>query len=359
MFVRLPMLMAIRYHEKLRRFVVREGQNAPAEEIPLLINIGEPRGQNGGLAPHQNPIAAASMENVAQLRGPEDRVNDLEAKILAFVAEQQQDELERGYTITFDFPQKFANHLIGAKGTNIRSLRDEFDVEIDVKDGKVTVQGPKAKAERAKAHIISWGKKLEDEARHVLKISPQYHGDLIGPQGKDVNRLQERHKVRIQFPRSPKASLVNDDQSITDTTSEVGGSRNGRQAQANDEVVIRGPRQGADKAKEELLNLLQFYVDRSYTSTISVPKGMIPSLIGKDGREIQKTRDEFDVIIDVPKTADTSGRFDIKLKGAKKQVEEAKKALGAKVKTFDDTITTTVDVDKKYHKALIGSGGKS
>ena len=46
------------------------------------------------------------------------------------------------------------------------------------------------------------------------------------------------------------------------------------------------------------------------------------------------------------------------MKGSKKQVEEARKLLQERVKLFDDMITKTVDVDKKHHKALIGSGGR-
>jgi ankyrin repeat protein/transcription antitermination factor NusA-like protein len=307
----------------------------------------------------QNPIPAAAVESAVQFRGPEDRVNALESKILQSVDEQHQDDLERGYTVTFDFPQKFANHLIGTKGANIKALRDEFDVEINVgKDGKVTVRGPKVKAEKAKSNIVALGKKLEDEARYVIKVQPQYHEDLIGQKGKNVNWLQDRYNVRIQFPQSPKTSFVSDDHSVTDTASEVGGSRNGGPAQAPDEVVIRGPQQGASQARDELLDLLQWYVDKSYTSTIEVPQGLVPSLIGKGGREIQSIREDFDVSIDIPKTADASGRVEIKLKGFKKHVDEANKALAERVKVFDDTVTKTIDVDKKYHRALIGAGGK-
>jgi polyribonucleotide nucleotidyltransferase len=252
--------------------------------------------------------------------------------------------------VTFDFPQKFANHLIGTKGVNIKALRDEFDVEIDVgKDGKVTVRGPKVKAEKAKSNIVALGKKLEDEARHVIKVQPQYHEDLIRQKGKNVNWLQDRYNVRIQFPHN---------HSVTDTASEVGGSRNGGPAQAPDEVVIRGPQQGASQARDELLDLLQLYVDKSYTSTIEVPQGLVPSLIGKGGREIQSIREDFDVSIDIPKTADASGRVEIKLKGFKKHVDEANKALAERVKVFDDTVTKTINVNKKYHRALIGAGGK-
>lgn len=294
------------------------------------------------------------------LRGPIDDINDFVQKVLSFVEAEKQDELERGYTLSFDFPQKYANFLIGKKGENINNLREEFDVDIQVNDGKVEVKGPKAKAEAAKSKIIALGKKLEDEATHVLKIKPQYHRDLIGAKGSQVNRLQERYNVRVQFPRSAPSTNHGDDQSVADSASEVGGNRHNRSSQAPDEVMIRGPRKGADEARDELLNLLQWTIDNSHGATVSVAQNQLPSLIGQGGREMESMRMATGAQIDVPGNrdlADPSGRIEIRLKGTKKQVEEAKKLLEERAKIFDDSITRSIDVDKKYHKALIGGGG--
>lgn len=309
----------------------------------------------------QSTGAAASRDHEMTFRGPTDDVNDLIQKILGFVEIEKQDELERGCTTSFDFPQKYANFLIGKKGENINNLREEFDVDIQVNDGKVEVKGPKAKAEAAKSKIIALRKKLEDEATHVLKIKPQYHRDLIGAKGSQVNRLQERYNVRVQFPRSAPSTNHGDDQSIADSASEVGGNRNNRINQAPDEVIIRGPRKGADESRDELLNLLQWTIDNSHTSTVSVAQNQLPSLIGQGGREMESMRMATGAQIDVPGNrdlADPSGRIEIKLKGTKKQVEDAKKLLEERAKIFDDSITRSIEVDKKYHKALIGGGGR-
>lgn len=289
-------------------------------------------------------------------------MEELAARILQFVVEQEKDDLERGYTTTFDFPQKFANFLIGKRGENINKLREEFDVDIKVENGKVEVKGPKAKADAAKARIVALGKKLEDETTHILKIPAQYHRDLIGQKGSQVNRLQDRYNVRVQFPRAAVSSSANDDQSVADTASEIGGGRPNRPQQAPDEVLIKGPRKGADAARDEILSLLQWVVDHSHSATVSVSQSQIPSLIGQRGREMDRLRAETGAQIDVPgvhDAPDTSGRVEIKIKGTKKQVEEAKKILEQRAREFDAIVTRTIEVDKKHHKALIGAGGKS
>ncbi|WEW58179.1 hypothetical protein PRK78_003647 [Emydomyces testavorans] len=324
-----------KYHDKLRKFIARE-QSAKVDEDHI-------------------PVRVVLADQQASLRGRSNDVQGLVHKIIAFVQEQERDEKDRDNKIFFEFPQRFANVLIGKRGENINKLRDEFDVDIRIENGKVEVRGPSAKANAAKTRIVALAKKLEDETTYVLKIAPQYHRDLIGQKGSQVNRLQERYNVRVQFPRAATA-----DDAVNDAASEAGSTRNTRSNQAPDEVVIRGPRKGADGAREEILSLYQWIADHSYTGSVSVSQSQIPSLIGQRGREMDKLRADTGAQVDVPPVngaANVSGRVEIKLKGTKKQVEDARKLLLQRAKEFDETVTKTIDVDKRHHKSLIGSGG--
>lgn len=311
------------------------------------------------MATHQTPIATASRELQLTLRGPSSAVEELTEKIVVFIEEEKQNELERGHVTIFDFPQKFANVLIGRRGENVNKYREEFGVDIQINDGKVEIKGPKAKAELARSKITSLGRKLEDETTYILKIRPQYHRDMIGAKGNQVNRLQDRYNVRVQFPRSAQA--LSDDRSVADGGSDAGGSRHSRANQAPDEVIIRGPKKGADEARDELLNLLQWTIDNSHSSTVSVAQSQLPALIGQGGREMDNIRISTGAQIGVPggrEATDPSGRAQIQIKGTKNQVEEAKSLLEKRAKVLDDSIIKSIDVDKKYHKALIGIGGK-
>lgn len=296
----------------------------------------------------------SNIGTTVNIRGPRSAVESLAAKCQAFVDQEKEYEKERGFTLQFDFPQKFANHLIGKGGSNIRELREKFDVEIQVNDGKVELKGPKAKAEAAKSHILALGRQLEDETTHILKIDPKFHRELIGAQGGQINRLQTRYKVLIFFPRTPKT--VKDDEDIADAVSEAGKPR---RQQAADEVIVRGPRRGADEARDELLSLLQYLKDNSYTATVSVQQKQVPSLIGSGGAALDELRQATGAKIDIPSARDTADSLvEIQIKGTKAQVAAAKKALEEKKAIFEDTVTKTIEVDRKYHKTLIGAGGK-
>lgn len=274
--------------------------------------------------------------------------------IIDFVAEQEHEEHERGYITSFAFPAKFANQLIGRKGENINMLRDEFDVNIDYNDstGMAEVQGPKAKAHAAQARITALAKKLEDIANYTIKVPAEYHRDLIGARGNQVNRLQDRYNVHVQFPRA--SNVTGDNAAVTGQQSRI--------AQAADEIIIRGPRKGADATRDELLSLYQWIVDHSHGDSVSVAQSQIPLLIGTGGREMDKLRTDTGAHIDVPNSndiPDEHGRVQLKIKGTKTQVNEARSILLAKAKEFDATVSKTIDVDRSHHKALIGKMGMS
>jgi predicted PilT family ATPase len=233
-------------------------------------------------------------------------------------------------------------------------LRELFDVEIQVQDGKVELKGPQGKCATCKAYILSQAKKWEDEATHTITVKPEYHKDLIGPKGSQVNRLQERYNVRINFPRTAAPSTGDDD-----AATEYSG-KNFRQ-QSPDQVMIKGPSKGVEGAKSELLDLLNYFMDNSHVATVSVAQNQIPSLIGSGGREMDALRAQTGCQIDVPpanKDADGSGRVEIKIKGNKKKVEEARKIIQDRSKDFDGNVTRTIEIDKKHHRSIIGSGGK-
>ncbi|KAI9048789.1 hypothetical protein LZ554_007620 [Drepanopeziza brunnea f. sp. 'monogermtubi'] len=326
------------FHDKLRRFIQKEQQDRAADQIPVRVT-------NAG--------------TVVTLKGPAPAVESLAEKVNAFVAEAIEDEKERGFSTSFDFPQKHANQLIGKGGSNIRDLRDKFDVEINVNDGVVELKGPQAKAAAAKAHITALGRQWADEATYTLKVDPKFHRELIGAGGTQINKLQTRYKVQIHFPRSAKP--IKDDQSNVDAASDS-GRRAPRREQEPDEVIVKGPKKGADEARDEILSLLQYLKDNSHTAVVSVQAGQIPSLIGQRGSGMDEIRQVSGARIEIPNARDIkdpSTRVEIQIKGTASQVAQARKLIDAKRDVFDKTVTKTLEVDKKYHRSLIGAGGSA
>ncbi|KAI0894562.1 putative RNA binding effector protein Scp160 [Annulohypoxylon nitens] len=325
----------VKFQDKLRRFIKKEqdATTRAAGDIPVRVSV---RG------------------TTVTMRGPTSSVESLAKKAADFIEQEKEDEKERGFILKFDFPQKFANHLIGKGGSHINELREKFDVDIQVQNGEVELKGPKAKADRAKAHISSLARQWADETLHTLKIEPKYHRELIGAQGSQIHRLQNRYNVHINFPKTAKPGK--DDESVADVASEAGKPR---RQQGPDEVTIRGPKKGADEARDEIFSLYQYLKDNSFIATVSVQQKQLPSLIGSGGVGMDELRQTTGAKIDIPNDRNESqdATVEIQIKGTKAQVAAAKKIIEEKRAVFDETVTKTVEIDRKWHKNLIGPGG--
>jgi polyribonucleotide nucleotidyltransferase len=167
--------------------------------------------------------------------------------------------------------------------------------------------------------------------------------------------LQTKYKVQIHFPRS--ARPLRED---ADGASEA-GRKGPRREQAPNEVIVKGPKKGADEARSEILDLVQYLNDTSNLATVSVQQSQIPSLIGQGGKLMDELRVTTGARIDIPNARDSkdpSGRVDIQIKGTKSQVAQAKKLIEEKKSVFDNTISKSLEVDKKHHRILIGTSGR-
>ncbi|TVY81677.1 Vigilin, partial [Lachnellula suecica] len=324
------------FHDKLKRYIKKEQQARSADQIPVRVfNTG----------------------TLLTFRGPQPAVESLAAKVNAFVEQAIEDEKERGFTLSFDFPKEYAGQLVGKGASHVNELRERFDVDIKVNDGKVDLKGPKAKAEAAKSHILSLGRQWADTATYTLKVDPTYHSELIGAKGAQINRLQDRYKVQIHFPRQ---KAFRDDQSNADAASDA-GQRKVRPEQSADEVTVKGPTKGADGARDEILSLLQYLKDNSHEATVTVKAGQIPQLIGQRGSGMDEIRTSTGARIDVPNAKNLSPENEvvIKIKGTKSQMAQAKKLIEEKKEVYDQTVKKTLSVDRRHHRALIGSGGST
>lgn len=324
-----------KYREKLSRFASRQD---PSSRYPVIYS---------GL---DAPMSRGSNFPIA-VQGPPNDVDESTQRLMAFIEEQIRDEAERDYTTTCSFPQHLQGRLVGKEGAMIKKLSEDFDVRIDIvrDSNEVTIKGPPAKAEAAKSHVIQMAKQAEDETTHQLNIEPQFHAELIGKGGANMTRYQDKYGVQILFP---KAASGDGD----------GAAQGKRAAQAPNQVMIKGSKRNVESARDDLWDLYNALKSQSFVATVSVEPSHIPSLIGARGTEAENLRSDTGTRIDFPNntdSVDSSGRQDIKIRGSKEGVEQARKTLEAKARVLDDTITEMLAVDRKHYNPLIGARGEN
>ncbi|KAK9249381.1 hypothetical protein V1506DRAFT_518093 [Lipomyces tetrasporus] len=277
------------------------------------------------------------------IRGPADEVNSVAEKIEEIVEEASNQEILNSFSVSFDFPTKFSSQLIGKGGSNISKYREELGVKIDLGDeGTVTIKGIKSNVLETQARIEALAARLADEIVLRLNVPIEHHSALIGQKGKFVKRLEERYDVRVNFPRSEE--LENGDASDF-------------LPKNKDEIVIRGPSKGATKARDELLELYKYEAERGHSTTITVPKKAISRIIGRNGEFINDVMDSTGAKIDIVRKETDDDTSAIAISGTEEGIQKAKAKILEVVEEFEQFASQIINVDKKYHKSLIGNRG--
>ena len=284
-------------------------------------------------------------ENEISIRGPKEEVERVANEIRKIANEAENHHLIYGHETELIVNSQFVAHIVGKNGTSISKLRESLDVQIDINqrlqnDNKKGVQkavikitGRKENAEEAKRRLSSLVELLADQTTEKLNIAKQYHASLIGSGGKYAIRLEEKHGVRITFPK-------NDDQSD------------------NSEVIIKGGKKGVSQAKSELLEALEFEKENNNTLNISIPSSAIARIVGKGGYQINEIKENSLAQIDFDRSSQ-GPKTTIILKGTKKAINNAKNEILKIIDQINSQITIIIDdIDVKYHKSIIGQGGQ-
>ncbi|KAJ6596649.1 SCP160 protein [Mycena sp. CBHHK59/15] len=318
------------------------------EDNTLSIKVGVEAGDPSG-------------EDVILLRGVSGDVDRAVKEVLKIVENAKNDEIVNSYSTEFDIDREFVGRIVGAQGAGVNKLRDQLGVKVDVSDeaddkeketskkkkathqkSKVKITGRKENVEEAKKRILVQIERLADETSEVLKIPSQYHSSLIGQSGKYAIRLEDKYSVKITFPRQ----------------SAENGEGKTREALKADEVLVKGGKKGVAAAKAELLDAVEFEKESNNVLKFTVPNRAVARILGRGGASINEIKDATDAQIDVDKAVDDTTLTNITVRGTKKAVAAAKAAIMAISDQVSEETSTTVAVESKYHRTLIGAGGQ-
>ncbi|GAC98147.1 hypothetical protein PHSY_005736 [Pseudozyma hubeiensis SY62] len=317
---------------------------------------------------------ASLSEDAILVRGPSTEVERVVKELQRIATEAEQDNIINGHVAEFSVDSNHVPHLVGRGGSAITKLREELGVRIDfgepssadgadnAKKGrktasstKVVLTGRKENVEEAKKRLQTQVERLADETTVTLKIPQEMHGSFIGQGGKYVTRLQDTYAVRINFPTANA-------QSGTSTPSEANDDKlaGGRASQKPDEVIIKGGKKGVEGAKAELLELLEYEKEHNNVAVLAVSTKSIARIMGKGGATIKQIRDESEAQVDVDREDnEKDGTTSIKIRGTKKAIAAAKKAIEAISSEVDAEQVYTLTIAPEHHGILIGPQGSN
>jgi polyribonucleotide nucleotidyltransferase len=273
-----------------------------------------------------------SKSDIVKLRGPKADVDKC-AKSLNKIA---QEMLASNYQEKIPIFKQFHKNIIGKGGANIKKIREETNTKIDLPDSEadsdmIIITGKKENVVLAAEKIREIQSQMANIVSKEMRIPAKIHNTVIGAGGKLIQFIvNECGGVSIKFPEAKSGSDI---------------------------VTIRGPADDVEKAMTKLKELSDEKELSGNTAEVKAKPEHHKFLIGRQGINIQKIRNETGARIIFPGSEDTD-RESIMIIGTKDSVEKAKKDLLQKIKELDNITEDTMTVDPQYHKHFVARRGQ-
>ena len=285
-----------------------------------------PKGSN--LAKYIEKYPLVSIKFVSDsdevcFKGPNADVEACKAEFIAEVDALKHDMIMNSYQQPIPVPKESAKVLNNAKDVAfLHSLARQYDVKLIINAGaadEVFLQGVKKAVDAAVAVIQDQLKALAERDSLSFDVDSKYHGVLIGNEGRNMKLLTQKYSVKIDFP-SKKESAVADSSASASVESAPSNT-----------IKIVGPRSNITKARDELLDLLQYYLSHNHKLEFSVPSTAVPQIVGKGGCNIEALRMNHDCDVDLErgKTCTT-----VVIKGTETGIAAAKSEIEALVRAL-------------------------
>uniref|UniRef100_A0A8C2NEH5 Vigilin n=1 Tax=Capra hircus TaxID=9925 RepID=A0A8C2NEH5_CAPHI len=221
-------------------------------------------------------------------------------------------------TIEVEVPFDLHRYIIGQKGSGIRKMMDEFEVNRALpptlpaprpsclQSDIIAITGLAANLDRAKAGLLERVKELqaeqEDRALRSFKLSvtvdPKYHPKIIGRKGAVITQIRLEHDVNIQVPSSDRIL-----------------------SQPQDQITITGYEKNTEAARDAILKIVG-ELEQMVSEDVPLDHRVHARIIGARGKAIRKIMDEFKVDIRFPQSGAPDPNC-VTVTGLPENVEEA------------------------------------
>jgi len=321
------------------------------------------------------------------------------------MVEKMENEKEKDVIIE----NRFHRQIIGPKGENIQKIRDEFAAvqisfpDLGNKSDIVKLRGPKADVDKCARHLNNMSKELLESNYQVkLPIFKQFHKNIIGKGGANIKKIRDETNTRIDLPdsnaesdtiiitgkkedvnkaadkikeiQSQMANIVSKDMTIPSKIHNTVIGAGGKLIQSimnecggvaikfpdansgSDKVTIRGPADDVEKALKKLQELSDEKQLSGHNIEIKAKPQHHKFLIGRQGINIQKIRNDTGARIIFP-GANDEDRESIMIIGTADAVAKAKEVLEERIKELDNIVEDSMTVDPKHHKHFVARRG--
>ncbi|CAF0938862.1 unnamed protein product [Adineta ricciae] len=258
------------------------------------------------------------------LEGPPEEVDLVRGQVQTVI-----DDLRNTNTtyLEVDIDPQYYKQLIGKNQIRLSEIQEQTgcDVKFPKDEGRlVKLMGTKESVEKARQILLERVQKLSNERTTSVSIDPQYYPQIIGVKGKKLEELRSKfHNVQITFPDAKNKS---------------------------DKVTLHGDKDDVEKCAK----FLQQKIKDLYSTEFEISKRLYPLLVGKNGANIQRLREQMpDVRLDIPVPDETKDSVMVRLNGKKADVDKARKLLDDHIAQLSVSVENSAEkymtIDPKWH----------
>uniref|UniRef100_A0A8C2D029 Vigilin n=1 Tax=Cyprinus carpio TaxID=7962 RepID=A0A8C2D029_CYPCA len=297
------------------RFVIgKNGEKLQELELKTATKIAIPRSDD----PNAN----------IRITGTKDGIEKARHEIQLISAEQDKRAVER-----LSFEKAFHPFIAGAYNRLVQELSQETGARISIpppsipKD-EIVITGEKEAVAMAIARIRAI---YEEKAKSVIVvevIAPAWlHRFIIGKKGQNISRItQQLPKVHIEF---------------TD---------------GEERISLEGPTEEVEQAQAQIQEIIKDLMARMDYAEINIDQRFHRHLIGKNGANINRIKEQYKVSVRIPQDSERCGL--VRIEGDPQGVQLARKELMDMAQRMENERTKDLIIEQKFHRTIIGQKGE-
>ncbi|XP_069374957.1 vigilin [Paralichthys olivaceus] len=239
------------------------------------------------------------------------------------------DKKRKTTTISVEVKKSQHKYIIGPKGNTLQEILETTGVSVempplDSSSETIILRGEPDKLGPALTQVYAKAKSVM-----VVEVTaPAWlHRFIIGKKGQNIGRItQQLPRVHIEF---------------TD---------------GEERISLEGPTEEVELAQAQIQEIIKDLLVRMDYTEVIIDQRFHRHLIGKNGVNINRIKEQYKVSVRIPQDSERSGL--VRIEGDPKGVQLARRELIEMVQRMENERTKDLIVEQKFHRTIIGQKGE-
>ncbi|XP_067285382.1 vigilin isoform X2 [Pseudorasbora parva] len=251
------------------------------------------------------------------------------AMAIARIRTIYEEKKRKTTTISVEVKKSQHKYIVGPKGNTLQEILENTGVSVempslDSASETIILRGEPDKLGPALTQVYAKAKSVIV----VEVIAPAWlHRFIIGKKGQNIGRItQQLPKVHIEF---------------TD---------------GEERISLEGPTEEVEQAQAQIQEIIKDLMARMDYAEINIDQRFHRHLIGKNGANINRIKEQYKVSVRIPQDSERCGL--VRIEGDPQGVQLARKELMDMAQRMENERTKDLIIEQKFHRTIIGQKGE-